>query len=189
MDSEINNRLPENGIWRGAINRCYNKKCDKYRYYGGRGIKVCERWINSFENFLEDLGRRPSSKHWIERKNPDGDYEPENCCWSTISDQQQNRRNFANSVSKYQGVILKYNLDKSPKWRTRIQRKKIRIYVGEYYCENDAGYAYNCAAKTLFGETAKLNTIKEEIDELKKIYIEQNVARRINEHFQKINKN
>ena len=76
--------------------RCYNKNSEDYHRYGGRGIKVCERWINSFENFLTDVGFAPSPDHSIDRINNDGYYEPRNVRWATKSEQASNR-----STSKY----------------------------------------------------------------------------------------
>jgi hypothetical protein len=71
--------------------RCNNPKAAQYQYYGGRGIRVCERW-NVFENFLADMGPRPSPSHSIDRINNDGNYEPGNCRWATMSTQRLNQR-------------------------------------------------------------------------------------------------
>lgn len=77
-------------IWAGIIQRCDNPNQTEYRYYGGRGIRVCERW-HDFVSFLKDMGERPTGLQ-IERKNQDGDYEPGNCRWVTRSENQLNRR-------------------------------------------------------------------------------------------------
>lgn len=77
--------------WCKMKQRCYNKNHNSYKYYGERGIKVCERW-NSFENFLLDMGERPSAIHSLDRIDPNGNYEPTNCRWSTPKEQCENRR-------------------------------------------------------------------------------------------------
>ena len=78
--------------WRKMKARCYNKNHPSFQYWGGRGISVCERWANSFENFLEDMGVKPSSKHTLDRINNDGNYEPSNCRWATGTEQRMNQR-------------------------------------------------------------------------------------------------
>lgn len=84
--------LPEYRTWIGIKVRCYNPKNAFYKNYGGRGIRVCERWLSSVENFVQDMGKRPSSKHSIERLDVNGNYEPSNCIWATQDKQSNNRR-------------------------------------------------------------------------------------------------
>lgn len=85
---------PERCIWVDMIRRCSDPKRKSYENYGGRGITVCQRWLDSYPDFLVDMGRRPAGK-FIDRKNNDGNYEPSNCRWVTRSEQNANRRGWA----------------------------------------------------------------------------------------------
>lgn len=95
---------PEYRAWHSMKRRCTRPTSPEYANYGGRGIKVCERWINSFEAFLSDMGLRPSSIHSLERINNDGNYEPGNCKWATLKEQHRNTRRTARMT--YRGETL-----------------------------------------------------------------------------------
>ncbi|ANH52334.1 HNH endonuclease [Erwinia phage vB_EamM_Deimos-Minion] len=88
-------------IWAGMIKRCTNANVENYHLYGGRGIKVCEKWASSFEEFHKDMGFAPSKQHSIERIDGDGNYEPGNCKWATSAEQSANRNN--NRWVEYKG--------------------------------------------------------------------------------------
>ncbi len=82
---------PEYRCWTEMKQRCLNPRKDFFAIYGGRGIKVCERWLSSFDNFLADMGRRPPGTS-LDRRDTNGNYEPGNCRWATPMQQQHNIR-------------------------------------------------------------------------------------------------
>jgi len=119
---------PEYKIWAGLINRCENKNNYSYNDYGGRGISVCTRWRKSFILFLEDMGKRPDPKLSIERRDNNGNYEPENCYWATQVQQKRNTRTMKNNKTGIRGI----NLTEHNKYQVRIGINKKQIIIGSF---------------------------------------------------------
>lgn len=94
-------RTKEYSAWSCMKSRCLNPNCDKYKWYGARGITIHPIWIESFEEFLKHVGRAPTPKHSLDRINNDGNYEPGNVKWSTHKEQCANRR----SSKKYKYTV------------------------------------------------------------------------------------
>ena len=82
---------PEHKAWKNMKQRCLNPNNKRYSDYGGRGITICDRWLN-LDNFLADMGSRPTAKHSLDRIDNDGDYQKDNCKWSTRVEQENNKR-------------------------------------------------------------------------------------------------
>jgi hypothetical protein len=101
--------------WSNMKARCYNPKAANFKYYGGRGIAVCDRWKKSFENFVSDIGPKPSPKYSLDRIDNDKGYSPENCRWATHVEQCNKR------TSK---TMLTYNGEELP-LRTWADKQKI----------------------------------------------------------------
>ena len=108
-----------NRKWRAIKNRCYNKKTDRYKDYGGRGIIMCEEWKDSFEQFYEDMGERPSPDYTLDRIDNDGPYAPWNCKWSDSTEQAINKRYLKESSSGEKNISLDGNM-----YSCRISRYK-----------------------------------------------------------------
>lgn len=143
-------------VYHNMVKRCYCGKNINYYNYGGRGIKVCDRWLDSINNFIEDMS--PLYKHGLtlDRINTNGNYEPSNCRWVTPQENSFNTRGAVKSSSKYKGVSWMKGRNK---WRSEIMHNGTPYYLGLFADEVQAAIAYNAEAKKLFGEFAFLNDI------------------------------
>lgn len=123
--------------------RCYNKNYEGFANYGGRGIKVCDEWLNDFAAFFKYVGNKPSPRHTLDRIDNDGNYEPGNVRWATKSEQQMNRGMLKNNTSGVPGIGRHRN-----KWYVRITVNGKRKSLGYHSTLEDAK-----AALTSFGST------------------------------------
>jgi hypothetical protein len=106
IESRFTHRLSktvEYKTWQNMITRCTNPNSNVYKNYGLKGIKVCDRWLHSFENFIADMGNKPTTKHSIDRINSKGNYEPSNCRWATRKEQDGNKTN--SFLIEYNGQV------------------------------------------------------------------------------------
>lgn len=109
--------ITEKQRWKSIIDRCTNPNNKFYMDYGGRGIKVCDRWLNSYDDFREDIGPRPSGNHSLDRIDNNGDYEPSNCRWATQTIQLRNTRPQKRNTSGVKGVTFEKS---RRKWKAFI---------------------------------------------------------------------
>jgi hypothetical protein len=152
-------KSPEYYSWYAMNQRCANKHNAEWKNYGGRGIKVCDRWLgeDGFVHFLKDLGPRPEGTT-LDRIDPNGNYEPSNCRYATPSVQSHNRRKRDGKSTRFRGVSK--NSRGSFTAAIEVDRKK--KFLGRFDSEIEAAHAYNEAAKQLYGDFANLNQILRE---------------------------
>lgn len=135
------------------LRRCYAPEEPFYEDYGGRGISVCDRWNpqkgGSFENFLKDMGERPSKEYSLERINVNGDYSPDNCKWGTQREQNFNKRKQSNNTSGRTGVSRKKDVNK---WYASIVVDGVYYYLGQYFTFEEACLAREEAETLHYGE-------------------------------------
>lgn len=142
--------------WLSIKTRCYNPKYHSYNRYGGRGIKVSDEWINSFENFLRDMGEPPTPKHQIDRINNDGNYTKGNCRWVTPKENSENRKVLKNPTG-YTGVSYKKHLNK---YQSYFFVKRKSKYVGVFDTPKEAYEARIKAIKKYNSEVSEDEQIK-----------------------------
>ena len=131
----------EYSIWRNMLSRCNYKNSISYKNYGGRGIKVCDRWLKSFQNFFDDMGNR-SDGLTLERINNDGNYEPSNCRWATRTEQNFNQRLRRNNKSRFTGVSKDNHNIRVKSWRAVISFKGKQHLIGYFLTKEEAARAY-----------------------------------------------
>lgn len=150
--------LKEYRVWNAMKRRCYNPNCDMYYCYGGRGIKVCDRWLDKktgFINFYNDMGKRPIDEngkaYQIDRINVDGDYCPENCKWVPAARNARNRRdnvifliNGESMCLKDVAKLFRINRNSVP---NRIKRNGENKYVALYKVLEHKGYTLSPLTK------------------------------------------
>lgn len=136
MHKKINPRTYQ--AWNDMKQRCLNPNRTNFKNYGLRGITVCERWINSYENFVNDMGEAPLN-YSLERVNNDGNYNPDNCKWATRSEQNHNKRLRSDNNSGLRGIHQR----KSGKWRVNIKHLGKVIYNKTFDTIEQAAIARN----------------------------------------------
>lgn len=137
--------------YRGMKSRCYREKDTRFYSYGAKGIKVCDRWLESFENFLEDMGERPEGLT-IERKDPTKNYEPSNCIWGDITEQNFNIGIKSNNKTGRTGVKKSGN---GQKWIAFISKSCIKYHLGTYDSYEEAAEIRGLAELELYGFTKR----------------------------------
>lgn len=120
-------RSLEYGVWSSMLTRCRCPATKQWKDYGGRGISVCQRWTESFADFMADMGPKPSSRHTLDRIDYDGNYEPGNCRWATWKDQLRNtsrnvRYEIRGEVMTIAEAVERFNIVAYNTVRERISR-------------------------------------------------------------------
>lgn len=134
--------------------RCYNKNVESYEFYGGRGIKVCDRWLgkSGFDYFKLDVGEKPEPSYSLDRIDVMGDYQPSNVRWASTTAQAINKRLYKNNTSGHKGVIKYKN-----RWVARIWLNGQTVHLGYFDTMQNAVIARKKAEKAHY-TIARLST-------------------------------
>lgn len=136
---------PEYRAWANMKKRCADPRFAKW--YGN--IKVCQRWLDSYDNFIADVGRKPTSLHTLERIDPKKDYEPSNVCWATRTVQSRNTKNHCTNKTGIRGVSWSAT---KQKWRAAIYVNGKQKHLGYFTNTNEAERARNNAEQLFWKE-------------------------------------
>lgn len=140
-----NKKHPLYTAWNSMVSRCYYSSHSGYPQYGGRGIKVCSRWLD-FNTFVKDMGNRPTATHQLDRKDSNGMYSPDNCRWTTPTENTINSR--PRNGRKCKGA---YRDKKRSRYFAAITWQGKSKYIGSYATELEAHLAYKKAMKEYYG--------------------------------------
>lgn len=147
---------PTYSSWLAMIARCYQENNISYPNYGAKGVRVCKRWLDNetgFQNFLEDVGERPSMAYSLDRIK-ERDYKPGNCRWATRSQQNQNVGLKKSNTTGYKGVHKHWF-----RWTAEIRNNGTKHYIGLYETIEEAALAYNIASEKLQGSYGVRNVL------------------------------
>lgn len=125
-----NSANKEFNAWKSMKARCYRKTRKGYDLYGGRGITICKRWLEAFQNFYDDMGKAPTQKHSIDRKDVNGNYEPSNCRWATQKEQMNNVRRNVKVKYKEEVLTISQLCEK-----ISLSREKVKKMIEKGECE------------------------------------------------------